>query len=73
MTYATHTDRAAGGPSIWQRLSDLAASAARRRALHRSYRSTARELAAMSNRDLTDIGIHRADIHAIARQAAYGA
>jgi uncharacterized protein YjiS (DUF1127 family) len=32
-----------------------------------------RELSALSSRDLADMGIQRAGIHAIARQAAYGA
>lgn len=69
MTYLTQTDRTVGGTSLWQRLSDLTASLAKRRA----YRSTVRELSALSSRDLADMGIHRADIHTIARQAAYGA
>ena len=68
MTTITHTNRAAGGTSIWQHLSDLKAGLAQ----HRTYRSTVRELSALSNRDLTDMGIHPADIHDIARQAAYG-
>ncbi len=62
-----------GGTSIWQRLSDLNLAAAHRRAQDRAYRSTVRELSALSNRDLADMDIRRADIHAIARQAAYGA
>lgn len=73
MTYAIHTDHAVGGASVRQRLSDLNASLAQRRAERRAYRSTVRELSAMSSRDLTDIGVHPADIHDIARQAAYGA
>jgi uncharacterized protein YjiS (DUF1127 family) len=32
-----------------------------------------RELSALSDRDLLDMGIHPADIDSIARQAAYGA
>lgn len=72
MTYATHTDRAAGGASIWQRLSELTLGAAHRRAQQRAYHATVRELSALSHRDLTDMGIHPADIHAVARQAAYG-
>ncbi len=73
MTYMTQNDRTVGGASIWQRLSELTASLAQRRAQHRAYRSTVNELSALSNRDLTDMGVHRADIHDIARQAAYGA
>ncbi|HVG48880.1 MAG TPA: DUF1127 domain-containing protein [Rubellimicrobium sp.] len=73
MTYATHADRSAVGPSIRQRLSDLAAGLAQRRAQRQAFRSTLRELSAMSSRDLLDIGIHPADVHAVARLAAYGA
>ena len=73
MTYAIHTDRAVDGTSIRQRLSDLAAGFGQRRAQHQVYRTTVRELSALSNRDLADMGIHAADIPTIARQAAYGA
>lgn len=73
MTTMTYTDRAAGGTSIWQRLSDLNAGLAQSRAQHRVYRSTVKELSVLSNRELTDIGIHPADIYDIARQGAYGA
>ncbi len=73
MTFMTQDSRSVGGTSLWQRLSDLTLGAAHRRAQDRAYRSTVRELSALSSRDLADMGIHRADIHAIARQAAYGA
>ncbi len=69
MTYATHSHPA----SIWQRLSDLNADLAERRAQNRAYRSTVAELSALSDRDLLDMGIHPADIEEIARKAAYGA
>jgi uncharacterized protein YjiS (DUF1127 family) len=69
MTYTTHNH----ATSAWQILSDLKASLAERHARNRAYRSTVSELSAMSDRDLTDIGICRADIASIARQAAYGA
>jgi uncharacterized protein YjiS (DUF1127 family) len=68
MTYTTHAARA----SLWERLSELRVSVAEHRAQHRAYRSTLAQLSAMSNRDLTDIGIHPADIDRIAREAAYG-
>ena len=73
MTYTTHSDRAFSGASLWQRLSDLRARLAERRAQDQAYRTTMRELSAQSDRDLTDLGIHRADIHAIAQEAVYGA
>jgi uncharacterized protein YjiS (DUF1127 family) len=36
------------------------------------YLSTQRELNGLSNRDLSDLGIHRSMIAEIAREAAYG-
>jgi uncharacterized protein YjiS (DUF1127 family) len=36
----------------------------------RKYRETYKELAQLSNRDLADVGIRRADIPQIARQSA---
>ena len=36
----------------------------------RKYRETYKELAQLSNRDLADVGIRRADIASIARQSA---
>ncbi len=38
----------------------------------RVYRLTLRELGALNDRDLADLGIHRAMIDSIAREAAYG-
>ena len=35
----------------------------------RKYRQTVAELGCMSSRELQDLGINRADIHSIARQA----
>lgn len=47
----------------------------RREALakRRVYRETLRELQALSNRDLADLGISPANLHSVAYQAAYGA
>lgn len=36
----------------------------------RRYRTTVRELEQLSNRELNDLGIHRSQIHSVARQAA---
>lgn len=73
MTYATHTDHGLSGTFLWQRLSGLKANLAERQAQRQAFRRTLSELSTMSDRDLTDIGVDRADIRAIARQAAYGA
>lgn len=35
----------------------------------RRYRSTLAELNSLSNRELSDLGIHRADIRAVAKQS----
>lgn len=40
---------------------------------YRQYRNTLRELAALSDRDLNDLGISRYDITRIARESVYGA
>ena len=39
---------------------------------YRVYRQTVRELAALSERDLADLGLHRSSISTIAMEAAYG-
>ncbi|WP_092647499.1 DUF1127 domain-containing protein [Jannaschia faecimaris] len=38
----------------------------------RVYRRTMNELAALSNRDLADLGLSRSMIHSVAYEAAYG-
>lgn len=40
---------------------------------YRLYRATIAELSALSERELSDLGIHRSMIRSIARQAIYGA
>lgn len=40
-------------------------------ARRRVYATTVQELSILSDRDLTDMGISRADINAVAREAAY--
>lgn len=39
---------------------------------YRMYRQTVRELTALTERELADLGIHRSSISAIAMEAAYG-
>jgi uncharacterized protein YjiS (DUF1127 family) len=72
MTFATQSGHSVATTSIRQRLSGLTMGLGRRWAQERVYRRTIRELSAMSDRDLTDIGIRRANIHTIAQQVAYG-
>lgn len=73
MTYTTHNNHAGLGASLWQRALDLNTSWTQSRARNQAYRSTVSQLLALSNRELIDMGLDRADIHDIARQAAYGA
>ncbi len=73
MAYATQTDRALGGATLTQRLGGARGTLAERFARYRTYRKTLNELAQLSDRDLADLGVHRADIAGIARDAAYGA
>jgi uncharacterized protein YjiS (DUF1127 family) len=56
-------------PSLWERLASLRAALAERGVQRRLYRSTLAELDALSDRDLSDLGLTRADIGHVARQA----
>ena len=66
MTYLSHTDRASGGTSIGQSLSNLTANLAQRWSQFRTHHRTLKELSALSDHELADIGIHRANIGAVA-------
>ena len=66
MAYMTHNDHALDGASIWQPLANLA----QRLVQYRAYRSTVNELVMLTDRELADLGIHRADIRDIAQDAA---
>ena len=66
MTYLTHTDRASGGVSIGQTLSHLKASLTQRWTRFRAYHRTLNELSMLSDHELADIGIHRANIGDVA-------
>lgn len=70
MTYVNATRNASHGlVDRFAALSSQVKEAIQRR---RVYNQTARELSALSNRDLADLGIHRAMITRIALEAAYG-
>ncbi len=70
MAYVTHTEGALARPSI---LSGLKANLVQRFEQYRAYRSTVSALAMLTDRELNDLGISRADIRSIAEDAAYGA
>lgn len=72
MAYATQSRRAAQGASPWQWLADVREALATRAAQYRTFRTTLSELEGLTDRDLADLGVHRADIRGIARDAAYG-
>lgn len=38
---------------------------------HRAFRTTLTELSALSDRELADLGLHRSELRAVARTAAY--
>lgn len=66
-----NTTRAAS--ANWRdRLSAAVASLRAAMERRRLYNRTFRELAALSERELNDLGIHRSMIEEISRQAAYG-
>lgn len=73
MATAIHTAHVSDTTSFGQGLSGLRTSLSKRFAQYRTYRTTLTELAMLSDRDLTDMGLHRANIHEIAFKAAYKA
>ena len=66
MATSIHNDHAFGA-SLGRTLSDLRTSLVHRFIQMRTYRSTLNDLAQLSDRDLADIGVHRANIDAVAR------
>ena len=70
MAYATHTH--AGSLSLLARFAEIREHAAEAYAAWRVYRTTVNELSELGDRELNDLGISRAQIRAIAMEAAYG-
>lgn len=73
MATAIHTANVSSTTLIGQGLSGLRTSLAERLAKYRTYRTTLSELAMLTDRELTDMGLHRANIREIAFEAAYNA
>lgn len=73
MATIIHTARASGATPFDQGLSGLRTTLAERFARYRTYRTTLNELAQLTDRELADMGMHRADIRTIAHEAAYKA
>lgn len=70
MTFANETTRAQQELTVWSWLRDLRTEVAERIAAYRLYRATLAELSALSDRDLSDLGLHRSMIEDVAREAA---
>lgn len=68
MAYQTQTGLA--GPSILDRVANVRNLLADKWIAYQTYRSTFNELSSLTDRDLNDLGISRADIGRISREAA---
>lgn len=71
MAYATGIHSSESG--LIERVADVTGSLRDSWRRFRVYRQTLRELSALGDRELADLGIHRSNIGAIAAEAAYGA
>jgi uncharacterized protein YjiS (DUF1127 family) len=63
----------AASPGLADRFAMFVAAAKMNAAKRRVYQKTVRELHALTDRELTDLGISRLSIEDVARVAAYGA
>lgn len=70
MAYATDIRHADHG--LLDRVSSVFKAFGEARAQRKVYRTTLNELQALDGRDLADLGISRAEIPFLAREAAYG-
>lgn len=71
MAYASGIHGGAAGLS--ERIGEVVVALRDRWQRGRVFRETLRELNALSDRDLADLGIHRSQIGAVAKEAAFGA
>ncbi len=70
MAFFTETHQNHAGLAV--RFNALVAAYKEHKARRRVYQQTFGELARLSNRELADLGMARANIRSIAREAAYG-
>lgn len=70
MVYLSHPDRASGSVTIRQALSRLKADLTQRWSQFRTYHRTLNELSMLSDHELADIGVHRANFDTVARGLA---
>lgn len=74
MAYITDTTAALDGiPSVSGRLAQLRTTLSTRLANYRTYRATLAELSALSDHELTDVGLSRGMIREVALAAGYQA
>jgi len=67
------SDVRVSGTSLFSRFAGLRATIATAYEQHRTYRRTLAELESLSKRELDDLGLNQYTLHAVAREAAYGA
>ncbi len=72
MAYASNTRTALAGTGLGQRLNRWAAEFGAWNARRKVYRTTYNELSMLSDRELNDLGIARADIGRVALEATEG-
>ncbi|UWQ19323.1 DUF1127 domain-containing protein [Jannaschia sp. M317] len=72
MAFTTYGNSTATTTSLRARLAARLDTARENLAKWRLYRETLAELSALSNRDLSDLGLHRSMIKSLAIEAAYG-
>jgi uncharacterized protein YjiS (DUF1127 family) len=72
MAFVTQTSRSTAAGTFGARLAATWQGLSERLARHRLYRQTLNELSALSDRELADLGLHRAQIADVAADAAYG-
>lgn len=70
MAFATETQSFSA--SLGQRFNAFRTQLIEAAQRRKMYRTTVDELSALSNRDLADLGLGRADIRRVALEAAYG-
>ena len=58
--------------SLFDRISTFLAGLNENRRRYGIYRQTLRELAGLTDRELLDLGLHRAEVERVALEAAYG-
>lgn len=71
MAFVSNSAHAAAGKSLTERVSDMFAGLIEAQEKRATYRRTLRELEALSNRELADLGLSRSGIRRVALEAAY--